>query len=293
MKLTYLKTFIKVADRGSFSQAARELSYTQSAITIQIQQLEEEFNTQLFDRIGKGVRLTAHGQLFYTHAQAIVAACRQAEYEMAHAPIRDPIHLGTIHSLCNSFIRDVLMTFYKAHPDQSVRITTGSPWQIERMLNSNELDLAYLFDRPLYDVNWIKPVDKEEALCFIAHRDNPLAKQDQLKLEDLMDQSFLLTEQHDNYRFALEQELAKRGLEIQARLEVPNTDIILRLIEDNGGISFLPEYSLRHHMADGKLKILPVEDFHLSMNRQLIYHKKKWLSQPMKDMIRFFQDQQD
>ncbi|WP_053942656.1 LysR family transcriptional regulator [Kallipyga gabonensis] len=290
MKLAYLKTFIRVADRGSFSQAARELRYTQSAITIQIQQLEEEFHTQLFDRIGKGVRLTAHGQLLYNHAQSIMAACRQAEYDMEHAPIRDPIHLGTIHSLCNSFVQDVLMTFYRAHPDQSVRITTGSPWQIERMLNSNELDLAYLFDRPLYDVNWIKPVDEEEDLCFIAHRDNPLAEKDRIKLEDLMEENFLLTEKNDNYRFAFEQELAKRGLEIQARLEVPNTDIILRLIEENCGISFLPKYSLRHHKADGTLKILPVEDFHLSMNRQLIYHKKKWLSQPMKDMIRFFQE---
>ena len=290
MKLTYLKTFVKVADRGSFSQAARELSYTQSAITIQIQQLEEEFHTRLFDRIGKGVRLTAPGQLFYEHAQAILSACRQAEYEMEHAPIRDPIHLGTIHSLCSSYVQDVLMRFYQAHPDQSVRITTGSPWQIERMLNNNELDLAFLFDRPLYDVNWVKPVDEEETLCFVAHRDNPLAAKSTLELEDLVGEHFLLTEQNDNYRFALEQELAKRGLEIQTRLELPNTDIIIRLIKENLGISFLPEYALRHDLDDGALKILPLEDFHLSMNRQLIYHKKKWLSQPMKDMIRFFQE---
>ncbi len=290
MKLAYLKTFIMVADRGSFSQAARELHYTQSAITIQIQQLEEEFNTRLFDRIGKGVNLTAPGQIFYDHAQSILTACRVAKYDMEHVAIKDPIHLGTIHSLCNSYVQDVLIEFYEMHPDQSVRLTTGSPWEMERMVNNNELDIAYLLDKPLYDVNWRKPVEEEEELCFIASKEHPLCQEQKLTLQSLVPYPFLLTEKNDNYRFALEQELAKRGLELQMRLEVPNTDIILRLLSQNMGISFLPRYTLRREPFRDQVQILPVTDFQLTMTRQLIIHKKKWLSQPMKDLIRLFQE---
>lgn len=289
MNINALISFVRVAERGSFSQAARELNYTQSAVTIQVQQLEKEFSTIFFDRIGHTVQLTTPGKVFYQHARKILTEIRLIKNNLGVSSLVDPIHVGTIDSLAHYLIEPILPKYYASHPQQSISITTGSPAEMSEMLNKNELDLAYLLDQPLYDVNWEKPIDEKMDIVFVASKDSPLAEMDKIGLADLTDQSFLLTEKQDNYRHALDREMAKRKLRISTRLSVSNTDIIVSLVEQGIGISFLPRYAVEPALQEGKLVQLHVYDFDLSMNRQLIYHKDKWLSQSMVDFIELLQ----
>ena len=72
MELRNLITFLKIVETGSFSKAAEQLRYSQSTVTVQIQQLEEELNVQLFDRIGKKVYVTEKGRELEGHAQKMI-----------------------------------------------------------------------------------------------------------------------------------------------------------------------------------------------------------------------------
>lgn len=285
MKLNALRSFVRVADLKSFSQAARELHYTQSAVTIQIQQLEKEFDQVFFDRIGNEVRLTEPGKRFYDHAQQILMDVRSAKDDMGATEIMDPLHIGAIDSIGQAYLRPVLSQFYKAHPRHPVQITTGSPQDIMQMLNQNEIDMAYVLDQPLYDINWLKPIDEEARIVFACAPDNPLAQAKDLRLADLLNQPFLVTEAQDNYQFALQQELAKRRLNLNPCLTVSNTDMLVNLAAENLGLTFLPEYALSEALDQGRLVLLPLTDFHMVMHRQLIIHKRKWLSRAMKDFI--------
>ena len=79
MELRTINTFLHIAELHSFSRAARELGYSQSAVSAQVAQLEAELETPLFDRVGKTVRLTDAGQTFLTYARSLLATAEQAK----------------------------------------------------------------------------------------------------------------------------------------------------------------------------------------------------------------------
>ena len=86
MELRNINTFLHVAELHSFSQAARELDYSQSAVSSQIAQLEEELTVPLFDRVGKTVRLTDAGQTFLHYARTLLTTAQQAKAALQPAP---------------------------------------------------------------------------------------------------------------------------------------------------------------------------------------------------------------
>ena len=101
MELRILNTFLKVAQLQSFSKAAESLGYSQSAITVQVQQLENELGVRLFDRIGKNVTITHYGQEFIPYARDVVAAASRAatSHIGKFRPIKSEYLMSTLKSL--------------------------------------------------------------------------------------------------------------------------------------------------------------------------------------------------
>lgn len=93
--------------------------------------------------------------------------------------------------------------------------------------------------------------------------------------------AFLLTEKGISYRYAMEQVLAESGMEIHPFLETGNTDIITKMLLENRGISFLPEFVVRDYIQDGRLAVLDTVCPEICMWSQLVYHKNKYLTPQM------------
>ena len=101
MEFRQLHTFIQAAQLKSFSRAAVQLGYSQSAVTVQIRMLEKELGTRLFDRMGKQVVLTPQGQKFLMHANTILYEVNHTRLSMHEdEELKNPLHIGTIESLC-------------------------------------------------------------------------------------------------------------------------------------------------------------------------------------------------
>ena len=92
MELRLLTTFLKVAQLQSFSKAAESLGYSQSAVTVQVQQLENELGVRLFDRIGKTVSITHYGQEFIPYARGVGRGARRVVYGAGARPDRHAAH---------------------------------------------------------------------------------------------------------------------------------------------------------------------------------------------------------
>ena len=100
MELRLLTTFLKVAQLQSFSKAAESLGYSQSAVTVQVQQLENELGVRLFDRIGKTVSITHYGQEFIPYARDVVsAAARAVSFTVQERDLTGTLRIGTIESI--------------------------------------------------------------------------------------------------------------------------------------------------------------------------------------------------
>lgn len=287
MEIRQLNAFIKVVQLQSFSKAANELGYSQSAISIQIQLLEQELDVRLFDRIGKKVTLTPPGKQFLHYASSILKQINDAQTALGKTEaLKHTLHIGTIESLCFYKLPAVLQHFYKHHPQISIKITTSSPAKLIDMMERNLVDMIYILDRPIYNTNWIKVMERQEYIVFVASSQSHLTKQTDIKLTDLLDQPFFLTEKEDNYRYGLEQHLASKGFSITPFLEVGNTEFIMNMIKNNLGFSFLPHFAVANSALCNELSILNVTDFKMSMSRQIFYHKDKWLTQEMEEFIR-------
>lgn len=286
MELRNINTFLHIAELHSFSQAARELGYSQSAVSAQIAQLEAELGTPLFDRVGKTVRLTESGQTFLSYARTLLATVQQAQAALQPAPqVRGVLRLALADSVCSTFLPSLLRRYHERCPQVELVLSTSTTDGMLRLLSANQIDLAYTLDRPLLRSSLILAVDQPEPVCFVAPPDHPLAQQAEVSPEELSRQEFLLTERSMSYRDALDQCMAARGLTLRPYLELGSASLLCQMVEQGMGLSFLPEYIVRASLASGRLARLNVPDCRVEMRRQLFYHKDKWLTPPMKQFI--------
>lgn len=286
MELRQLQTFVTAARLESFSKAAGILGYSQSAVTVQIRLLEEELGTRLFDRLGRRICLTPQGQRFLEHSQQILKDVNQAAQAAGEGgELKNPLHIGALESLCSSKLPPVLSWFRKYHPNVSIKITTAPPGRLCQLLDQNQVDLIYLLDRARYSKNWIKAMEQEEPIEFITSssywRDRPKA----LPLIKLLKEPFFLTEKNENYRRELDSYLESQNLELTPAVEVSNTDFIIRLLKENGGISYLPRFAVKEALLAGELTALSVSDLRTVMYQQVFIHKNKWKTREMEAFI--------
>ena len=286
MEIRQLHSFIKIVELQSFSKAAEALGYTQAAVTIQIRQLELEFNTRFFDRVGRHVELTPPGKKFLMYANEILRKVDDVHALLGNAVVKDhKLRIGTLESLLSFKLPKVVSYFYKHFPTVALEIRSGTPKELNEMLDHNQIDLAYYIDQKVYGQNWEKTLEEPESVVFVASNDANLPDKEDYLLAELLNQPFFLTEKDSNYRYALEQELASRHLGIRPFFETRNPDVIIELIKENRALSFLPHYAVEESLKNGSLRLLKVRDFEMQMYRQLFYHKDKWITEEMKNFI--------
>ena len=286
MELRNINTFLHVAEMHSFSRAARELDYSQSAVSSQIAQLEEELGVPLFYRVGKTVRLTDAGQTFLHYARTLLTTAQQAKAALQPAPeARGTLRVAIADSLCSALMPGVLARFHALCPRVEVSFRSGSTQEMQDMLAANRADLAYTFDQPVTSPAFVRLLDEPEPCCFLAPAGHPLAGRQGLTLADLAGQEFLLTERGMSYREALEQLLAARQLTLRPYLELGDAALLCRLVEDGMGLTFLPQYIMDACLT-GRAVPLEVADCRIEMRRQLFCHKEKWITPQMRVFIR-------
>lgn len=291
MELREIVTFLEVARQNSFSKAAKKLGYSQAAVTIQIKQLEQELGVLLFDRIGKQTTLTYQGSVFYKYGVEVVRGLEQAKTAVTDSgELAGKLRIGAVESICASVFPQLLQEYHRLHPKVHIEIVTDTPGVLLEKVRRNELDFVYLTDERIYDNKLLKGLEEAEEVCFVASTEHPLFAREKVRLEEVICEPFILTEKHVSYRYTLDRYLAAEGLEIVPFLEIGNTDYIIRQLVNNEGLSFLPKFAVRHEIEKGRLGILKVEGFHMSIWRQIIYHKDKWVTREMEGFFRLAQN---
>ena len=287
MEIRQLQTFVQAAQLESFSKTAEMLGYSQSAITVQMRLLETELNTRLFDRMGKKVVLTPQGREFLKSANKILYEVNKASKSMNDdRELTNPLHVGTIESLCTAKFPRILSEFHSLHPRVKLQITIDSPEKLIRMMDHNELDLIYILDTPRWDENWVKVMELAEPVVFVASAASKFAGKEKMVLDDILQEPFFLTEKHANYRQALDQQLALRRQFISPVLEISDTAFIIHMLELNQGLSFLPYFAVEQDIYKHRITTLDIKDIHISMYRQIFYHKNKFRTREMEEFIR-------
>ena len=290
MELRNLITFIHVAELGSFTKAAEHLGYSQSTISFQIKQLEDELGCLLFERINHTITLTEHGHELVSYAHKVRALTEDFKETLMEEDLKGHLHIVTPDSVCEEMISAHYSDFHRKYPYISIRFSTGDSGNLLYMLDHNEADVIITLDRHLYNKDYVVAKEQPLPMHFVASSGSKFAGIKGLSVKDIMGEAFVLTEYGQGYRRILDRELAKKSLEITPILEIGRTDIITSVLMENDMISFLPDFVTETLVADGKLCHLDVADISIDIWKQLIYHKNKWLSKSMKTFIEYIKE---
>lgn len=282
MEIRNLMTFVRIAEIQNFSKTAEQLGYSQSAVTMQIKQLETELHAQLFERIGKQVKLTQAGERLLPHALEILNTVRKAE-RISQEPeqISGKLRIGTCESLVISMLPPVILEISQLCPHVEISTHTALVPDLFQMLRQNDIDILYFLDEKHDSPEWIKVSERPEKIFFVASAESSLAGQSRIPIERLLEEPLFLTEKGISYRYAMEQLLAAKGYELHPFWEVGNTDVITRFLLKNKGISFLPEYVVHDYLEQGDLIVLDTECNDIIMWSQLAYHRHKYVTPQM------------
>ena len=291
MQLRNLITFVHVAELGSFTKAARQLGYSQSTVSFQIKQLEEDLGCQLFERINHTVTLTDRGQALVSYAHRIRALTEEfKETSSKEDQLSGYIHIVTPDSICEEMVNSRYMEFHSKYPLISIRFSTGDTAMMLDMLDHNEADIIITLDQQSYNKDYVIAKEEQLPMHFVTNAKSKFAGKQGLSIHDIAKEPFVLTEHGQGYRRVLDRELAKKRMELVPVLEIGRTDMITSILTQSDMISFLPEFATKHLVDAGALCYLDICDVNVEIWKQLIYHKNKWLSRSLKTFIDYIKE---
>lgn len=286
MELRNLSTFLTVAKTLSFSQAAQQLDYAQSTVTVQIQALEEELGVLLFDRLGRHIALTDAGERLLGYAQKFADLEKEARTVLTteHEP-GGVLTIGAPETICTYRLPPVLRQYRQRFPGVQLMFHGYPVAELLNRVHDGAIDIGFLIDdsppTPHLHVSHIA----EESLVIVAQPEHRLAGLSRIDLRQIDGETLLLTERGCSYRQLFERILAAEGVRPAVHMEFHSVEAIKQCVMAGLGIAILPEITVAREVARGELATLRWPKPQLSISTRMIWHKEKWLSPALRTFI--------
>lgn len=279
MELRQLATFRMVAVTLSFSRTAQALNYVQSSVTAQIQGLEEELGTRLFDRLGKRVALTDAGARLLPYAEKMLNLADEVRTVVCGGNVpTGSLTITAPETICTYRLPMVLRQFRQRFPQVRLIFRPTEFADIRRCVSEGGIDVAFVIDEPVHSTALMIEQLVTEPVLLVASPDHPLAQLSSLTARDLEGEHFLLTEVGCAYRNVLEREFNEVGIHASTNLEFTSVEAIKQCTMAAMGITFLPKITVEQELEAGKLVELDWEGRVFGVATQMLWHKDKWVS---------------
>ncbi|MDR3539718.1 MAG: LysR family transcriptional regulator [Desulfosporosinus sp.] len=286
MELRHLFTFIAVVEIGGFTRAATKLGYAQSSVTAQIQALEAELETPLFDRLGKKINLTDAGRRLLPYAHEITKMHNLAKDAIrSDTVLTGTLTIGAPESLAAFRLPGIVRDYKNQYPDVKIILKPGVCWEMPDLIRSGELDLAFLLQPETEDRDLHIETLVHEKMALIAPPGHPLVRYGSVEPAHLKDETILHTEPGCTYRALFEQHLNNHGIFPNPNLEFWSIEAIKNCVMSGLGLSFLPLITVQNEVREGKLMLLAWDDRQQRLTTQIAYHTKKWLSPALREFL--------
>jgi DNA-binding transcriptional LysR family regulator len=256
--LRHLQTFHAVARLGSVTLAADELHLSQSAISIQIGELETLFKTKLVSRTGRGVRVTDAGQVLLTYAERVLHLMAEAGEEMSRfiGEYSGTLCIGAV-ATAEYWLPRLLVTFANEHPKIKVKLQTGKRNEIVRALAAEEFDLAVM-GKPPHELAVVSAAFAKNPVGFLSAPDHPLMLQRNLTLATLADAKLLVRETGSGTRTTVERLFSDANLRLRIGSELSSNESIKHMCAAGFGPAYLSLQTCALEIEAGLLALLPM-----------------------------------
>ena len=283
MEIRQLRTFMCIVTLGSFSDASRQLGYTQSSVTSHIQLLEKELGVALFERMGHSLMLTAEGEKLYSYAERITRLDDEVHANIGQQ--EEPsgtLSLGMAESIASYRLGSVLEEYALLYPKVTLRVRLGTGSYFRQLIRENVLDLGFFFDEKIQEKEFKVYDLGHEDIVLVVAPNHELATGQTVAEKDLSGQSVIVTELNNCYSEVLETALEEAGVEPLRIMEIGQMQSAIDFTCRGLGVALLPAVAVAEAVEKGKLKVLPWTGRPWNMHSYMVHHKDKWLNMPIK-----------
>ncbi|MDU7029170.1 LysR family transcriptional regulator [Robinsoniella peoriensis] len=292
MDLKYLQTFQTIVKEGSFSKAAVKLNYTQSTITFQIGQLEQELSAKLFEKIGRRMVLTKAGEQLIPYVEDVINSVDKMRcFERDLAKCQDNLRIGVGESLLCYLLPSVLKEFHNRAPKAKLYLHSMNCYDIRDELMNGTLDIGLFYeDVGGYGSNLVTYPFGNYPLTLVA---SPEIKQDYpdfITPNQKISLPLIINEPNCIFRQIFEQYLRDKAIQLDHTIELWSIPTIKNLVKNNTGISFLPRFAVLDELERGKLTEISTDIMNVRISAVCGHHKNKWISPAMELFIRLVKE---
>jgi LysR family cyn operon transcriptional activator len=235
MELRHLAYFVRAAELLHFTRAAESLYISQPTLSVHIQQLEEEFGSPLFARIGRNVRLTEAGQVLLDRSRNVIQELELAQQEITSLQglMRGTLRIGALLSFSLELVPIWLGVFTRAYPEVHVIVTTGTHQDLERSILDGNIELALSF-LPLVSDEMVHEELFAEDVVVVVSEDHPLSNREKVTIKDLAGLALVLSSRQTNTRRILDELFIEYKVRPKIVAEIDDLHAILTMVKMGG-----------------------------------------------------------
>ena len=282
MDLRSIITVKTILAEGSFQKAAKRLNYSQSTVTFQVRQLENELSLRLFERIGRRMALTQAGRDILPHMESILRSMQEiGSYGEGRRELSGELRIAVAESLLSYKIQPVLRRFVKHAPAVRLALRCLNCHDIRDGILSGDLDMGVY-----YDVGGHPATLDVLPLCMF---EGVIVSSPALP-EELRDfetpgreknLSFIINEPRSIFREIMENHLRSKAILVRNTIELWSVEAIKKSVASNLGFSFLPRFAIEPELEEGNLVELPAAMPLKTVTAVCVHHRNKALSRSM------------
>jgi DNA-binding transcriptional LysR family regulator len=285
-----LQVFHTVARLLSFTKAAETLHMTQPAVTFQVRQLEEHFNTRLFDRTHNRISLTEAGTLVFGYADQIFELYSEMENSVREmtGEISGALTIGASTTIAEYMLPALLGDFKDKYADVTVHLKVSNTDGIVSMVENNIIDLGVV-EAPVSNKNLVVEVCRDDHLVAIVPPDHELAKEQSVQFSKLMEYPFICREEGSGTREVINEYMGRmdgcnHGLKVAMELGSP--EAVKGAVEAGMGVSVVSRATIQKELRLGSLVEIRLSP-PLHRPFSFVHQKQKFRLRVMEELLEF------
>ncbi len=263
-----MRYFLAAAEAGSIRAASRELNVASSAVNRQILWLEEALGLQLFDRVGRRIRLSQAGELLLAHVRRTFSDFEGtvAELDALKGLRRGTVSIASVESVSEKLLPAVISSFRKSFPGIHVNVSVSSSQEAARKVETAEADVGFTFDPPENSALTVA-FQQELVIGALMRPDHPLAKAENLDLEECLKFPVALPAEGLSLRTRLDMVRNRITGVSRTYVEANSLRLMRALAREDGVIGFQTMIGCEDDLSSGTLVFKPLTDVPLQADR--------------------------
>ncbi len=283
-----LQVFHTVARLLSFTKAAETLHMTQPAVTFQVRQLEEYFNTRLFDRTHNRISLTEAGERVYEYADRIFDLYADMENSVREmtGEIRGALTIGASTTIAEYMLPALLGDFGTRFPEVTIHLRVSNSEGIVSMVENNTIDLGVV-EAPVANKNLVVEVCRQDQLVAIVPPNHNLAERESVGIDELLEYPFICREEGSGTREVINEYLNQHcSTALNISMELGSPEAVKGAVEAGMGVSVVSRATIQKELKLDTLRAINLVP-KLGRPFSFVHQKQKFRLRAMEELLDF------